>query len=57
MEGCTCQQCQDKKSAILAGITLAENEILSEYKKGLMALGLPKEKMLAAIERAKRGIK
>jgi hypothetical protein len=41
----------------MSGITLVETEILSEYKKGLMALGLPKEKMLAAIERAKRGIK
>lgn len=57
MNGCDCKECKDKQMAMLSGIELAQKKIDEKFRKGMYTVGLPKQKILEAINEAKLEVK
>jgi hypothetical protein len=64
-EGCDCEKCKEhnerllnvKRKYRLEGINLVEQKIEENLKKTLYTMGIPKAKILDAINRAKEEVK
>jgi len=56
-EGCDCEKCKAKRKYRLEGINLVEKKIEENLKKNIYTMGIPKAKILDAINQAKEEVK